>query len=69
MAELTYTAAEMADALGISERYLRTLVERGDAPPTLPFGRRLVFPKAGVEQWLANNASTIRKTAVRRTAA
>lgn len=57
-AALAYTAAEAAQVLGVSESHLRRMAKRGEGPPRLELGRRLLFPKARLEQWLHEQAST-----------
>lgn len=47
---------EAARALGISERLLWSLTNRGEVPH-LRMGRAVVYPIAALEAWLAQHAS------------
>jgi len=54
MATLTYSAAEAARALGVSEWLVRRLVASGDLP-SRRLGTRLVIPKRALDAWLASH--------------
>jgi excisionase family DNA binding protein len=56
-AALTYSAAEAARALGVSEATVRRLARRGEIPHQR-LGTRLVFPKAALHSWLNQAART-----------
>lgn len=58
VAALAYTAAEAAEVLGVSESHLRRLAKRGEGPPRLELGRRLLFPKGRLHAWLDEQATT-----------
>lgn len=49
MARLTYTVAEAATELGVSEWLLRRLIKRGEFP-SIQLGGRTVVPKIAVER-------------------
>lgn len=49
---LTYSATELAAQLGLTEKKLRRLVNRGEGPPSVKLGRGVVFRRAAVERWL-----------------
>lgn len=57
MAGLVYTAAELARELGVSEKHLYRMAKTPGGPPTLPMGRRILFPKKAVERWLDEQSS------------
>lgn len=48
---------EAANAIGISARTLWELRARGDAPPHARLGKRVVYPVASLETWLAERAT------------
>lgn len=51
---LSLGAREAAEALGISERMLRSLVaDRTSGIVTVRIGRRLLFPRHELERWLS----------------
>lgn len=56
MTALTYTVAELAEALGISERHLRRLAKAGDIP-VLNIPGRTLFSRAAIDAWLARSAA------------
>lgn len=56
MAALAYSAAQMAAALGVSEWTVRRQARQGRIP-SMRIGTRLVFPKAAVDRWLAQEAA------------
>lgn len=56
---LAYTAEEAAQVIGVSESTLRRLAKRGEGPPRLTLGRRVLFPKAAVHRWLDEQATAI----------
>lgn len=51
MSRLTYTAAELATELGISETHVRRMAKRGDLP-VLPIPGRLLFSRVAIAAWL-----------------
>jgi excisionase family DNA binding protein len=46
------TLALLAKLLGIHERSLMRLIDRGEGPPRLKLGRRVLFRRESVEKWL-----------------
>ncbi len=52
---LTLNATEAARAIGISRRLLWSMKNRGDVPH-VRLGRRIVYPIAALEAWLAAKA-------------
>lgn len=50
--ELLWDAETMARILGIKKKTLYTLVQRGQAPPSIRVGRTLRFIPRGYEKWL-----------------
>lgn len=52
MARLTYSVAEAAAEIGISESHAYRLVAAGELP-SIRLGRRIVVPKAALAEWLA----------------
>lgn len=54
MPRLTFTVAEAAEALGITERHYRRLIERGEVPH-LRLGGRVVVPKVALTALLAGD--------------
>lgn len=61
MASLAYSAKEVGDALGISDRHARRLGREGRLP-AVELGGRIVFPKAAIHRWLEEHqiASDVR---------
>ena len=57
MSALTYSAAEAARALGVSEATVRRLARR-DQIPHMRLGTRLVFPKAALDSWISRETRT-----------
>lgn len=55
---LAYTADEAAQVLGVHASHLRRMAKRGEGPPRLELGRRLLFPKAALHRWLDETATT-----------
>lgn len=51
MSGLTYTVAELADALGVSESHVRRMAKAGDLP-VLNIPGRTLFARAAIEAWL-----------------
>jgi excisionase family DNA binding protein len=47
------TLAELARTLRRSRQGVYDLIDRGDAPPSLIVGRRRLFPRSWVEEWLS----------------
>lgn len=59
MTSATMTAAQLAEALGVSEWAVYAAVRRGEAPAglvPLRVGRRLIWPRASVERLLGLEA-------------
>lgn len=54
---LTYSTTEAADALGVSEKFLReSLIPAG--LPHVRIGRVLMFPRLAVSKWINETAIT-----------
>lgn len=53
LAPMLYTAAEVADALGVSERFVWKQHAAGVMPAAVKLGRLVRWPKAAVEAWIA----------------
>jgi len=51
----------MAQMLGCSARHVRRLVDAGRAPRPLRLGRLLRWPRAQIEEWIANGCPAVRK--------
>jgi predicted DNA-binding transcriptional regulator AlpA len=49
--------AELADALGLSERTIWSITAPRGTLPAVKVGRRVVYPIAFVEKWLADEAA------------
>lgn len=56
MVVLAYTAAEAALTIGVSESHLRRMAKKGEGPPRVVLGRRLLFPKSKLHAWLDETA-------------
>ncbi|MFO0851817.1 MAG: helix-turn-helix domain-containing protein [Gemmataceae bacterium] len=56
-ATLAYSAVELADALGISQRHLWRLHDAGRLPAAVRLGRRVVWPRQLIDEWLAAGGS------------
>ena len=54
--KLTYSVAEAAEVLGISESRMRQLV-RSDGFPTVHIGRRSLVSIKGLERWVEEQAA------------
>jgi len=52
---LTLNATEAANVIGVSPRLLWSLTNRGEVPH-VRIGRRIVYPIAAIEAWLAARA-------------
>lgn len=52
MGELCYSIEEAARRLGISKRHLIGLLHRGDGPPVVRLGRRVMIRPAALAAWL-----------------
>ncbi len=50
--KLTWNTEEAARAVGVTERHLRRLVKRGEGPPKVLLGRRIVFMPDTIKAWL-----------------
>jgi excisionase family DNA binding protein len=46
------TLPELARWLRVSERHVQRLLETGDGPPSIRLGRRIIFNRLAVQQWL-----------------
>lgn len=55
MAALTYSAAEAAKALGVSESTVYRMAARG-VLPSRRLGTRLIFSRVAIDAWLASEA-------------
>jgi excisionase family DNA binding protein len=51
------TLGELARWLRCSERHLQRLLEIGEGPPAIRLGRRIIFNRAMVRQWLEARSS------------
>lgn len=49
----TYTIAELAGMLGVSERHIHRLKDTNGIPGLLKLGGRIVFSKVQIDRWLA----------------
>jgi excisionase family DNA binding protein len=47
------TAGEVAERLRMSVAALYSLRHRGEGPPAIRLGRRVLFPESELERWLA----------------
>ena len=54
--DLTYTAEEAADAIGISKNEIYSLMKRAEVP-YVKFGRTVRIPKSAIKQWLDERAN------------
>jgi excisionase family DNA binding protein len=53
MLRTTLTLAEFAEMVGISRRFVYSLIERGEAPPLIRIGNRVFIRREAAERWLA----------------
>jgi excisionase family DNA binding protein len=53
----TFNLDETAEAVGVSRRHLATLIKRGDGPPIVRLGRRIVVRRTALASWLAARES------------
>lgn len=53
------SSPDVAAYLGISDRKLRQLREVGDGPPFERYGRRIVYRRTGVDEWIATHARVV----------
>jgi excisionase family DNA binding protein len=51
------TISEAADAIRVSRRHLQTLLKKGDGPPVVRLGRRMIIRSEALRQWLAERES------------
>jgi excisionase family DNA binding protein len=51
------TLPELALWLRVSERHVQRLLETGDGPPSIRLGRRIIFNRVAVQQWLEARTS------------
>lgn len=49
----TYTIAELAEMLGVSERHIHRLKDTNGIPGLMKLGGRIVFSKVVIDKWLA----------------
>lgn len=49
----TLSLAECAEMVGVSTRLLYKLIERGEGPPLIRLGRRIIIRRESAEQWLS----------------
>lgn len=56
MSELVYTPVQLADELGVCIETIRRLTAEGRVPHVRLSAQRVVYPKAQIEQWLADEA-------------
>ncbi len=63
MAELVYSVAEAAEALGISRKTMYELLNRDDFPAALRIGSRRLISKARLAEWV--DAQTQKESAAR----
>jgi excisionase family DNA binding protein len=60
---LTYTAAELADALGCSERHVWRKHAAGELPAAVHIGRLVRWPRKLIAEWIAAGCPAPRKSA------
>lgn len=53
-APMAMSVQEFCQSIGISSRTFYNLAERGEAPPTVNIGRRVVIRVQAAEKWLAD---------------
>ena len=58
---LTYTAPELADALGCSERHVWRMQAAGELPAAVHMGRLVRWPRKTIESWIAAGCPAPRK--------
>jgi excisionase family DNA binding protein len=56
----TYDTGDVATLLKSSSRHVRRLADGGKMPPPLRIGRLIRWPKATIDDWLANGAKPVR---------
>jgi len=49
----TYTVADLAEMLGVSERHVQRLKAAKEIPGLMKLGGRVVFAKVQVDRWLS----------------
>jgi excisionase family DNA binding protein len=49
-----YSVEELAGQLGIHQRTLRKFAERGEGPPETRIGRKILYSRTSVIEWLAS---------------
>ena len=49
----TYTVADLAEMLGVSERHVHRLKQAKEIPGLMKLGGRVVFAKVQVDRWLS----------------
>ena len=57
MEKLVYSVPEMAQALGIGQNVAYALVAREDFPSVKIGNRRIVVPRAALDEWLARQST------------
>lgn len=50
---LTYTAAQLAEVLNVSERHVWRMADAGELPAPIRIGRRVLWPRKAIDLWLA----------------
>jgi len=50
----TYTVADLAEMLGVSERHVHRLKQAKEIPGLIRLGGRIVFSKVVIDKWLAD---------------
>lgn len=55
--KLTWNTVETAEAIGVTERHLRRLIKKGEGPPKVFLGRRIVFMPDTIKAWLHEKES------------
>jgi predicted DNA-binding transcriptional regulator AlpA len=63
MDKLTYDRAELAEVLGVSSRALSAWQDAGRIPQPLRLGRRRVWLRETIREWLAAGAPSCRPAA------
>jgi predicted DNA-binding transcriptional regulator AlpA len=52
------TVEELAELIRKTPGAVHTMRHRGDGPPAVRIGKRVLFPVSGVEQWIAEHAES-----------
>jgi excisionase family DNA binding protein len=56
------TFAELADWLRISVPHLQRQLKKGAGPPSIRLGRRIIFNRAAVKQWLEARTVSVKSS-------